>query len=192
MLLAKGLRQVIDIRLTDVLSNVGLTTGAAYNIWESQDDYRRDLAIFVAGNLQWSDELLEKALIDVAEEVTLEQWIKTAGDAYFEAFTTRFDYFIMLQFWGVKDPDEELVDAIREGYRIVHQRLVALFEATIEMYDLDLLSPYTVDDVAVAATAICEGLALRHRFEPDRVETPAGPMFSDLLHRLTKSLTNER
>lgn len=192
ILLAEGLRQVIDIRLTDVLNRVGLTTGAAYNIWDSQDEYRRELALFVAENLGWADDrLIRDSLAEMPTDVTLEQWIKIAGDAYFESFTARWDYFILLQFWGVKDPDEELVAAIREGYDMVHQRLVFLFQATIDLYNLELVEPYTIDDVAVAATAICEGLALRHRFEPERVETDAGMMFSDLMYRVTMSLTSE-
>lgn len=192
LLVADGLRQVIDIRLTDVLELVGLTTGAAYNIWDSQDEYRTELATYVAKNLEWADDrLLRDSLANMPTDVPLEEWITASGNAYFEAFVARWDYFILLQFWGVKNPDEELVAAIREGYDMVHQRLVFLFQVTVEMYDLKIEDPYTVDDMAVAATAICEGLAIRHRFEPDRVTTAAGPLFSDLMLRFFGSLTTD-
>ncbi len=193
LLVADGLRQVIDIRLTDVLELVGLTTGAAYNIWDSQDEYRTELAIYVAKNLEWADDrLLRDSLTEMPTDVPLEQWITAAGDAYFEAFTARWDYFILLQFWGVKNPDEELIAAIKAGYDMVHQRLLFLFQVTADMYSLELEEPYTFDDMAVAATAICEGLAIRHRFEPERVSSAAGPLFSDLMLRFTKSMTEAK
>jgi len=128
-------------------------------------------------------------LADLADDVSLEDWITVAAEAYFEAFTTRHDYFILLQFWGVKNPDPELVDAIKEGYDVVHQRLVLLFQFTVYKFDLELIPPYTLDDMAVVATALCEGLALRHRFEPKRVTSEAGPLFGDVVLRMTRSIT---
>ncbi len=193
LLVADGLRQVIDIRLTDVLELVGLTTGAAYNIWDSQDEYRHELAIHVAKNLEWADDrLLRDSLAEMPTDVPMDQWITAAGNAYFEAFVARWDYYILLQFWGVKNPDPELIEAIRQGYDMVHQRLVFLFQVTSDMYSLELEDPYTLDDMAVAATAICEGLAIRHRFEPERVTTAAGPLFSDLMLRFTRSMTTPK
>ncbi len=178
LIVERGLRDTIDIRLTEVLDSAGMTTGAAYNIWPNQDAYRRSLALHIAETLEWADQRLLGAAIDSLQpEIPLHEWVPLACDFYFSAFVSRWDYYILLQFWGIKDPGDDLVAAINRGYDVVHDSFRSLFQRALEVHDLKMVEPYTLDDLCVMATAICEGLALRHRFQPDRLESEGGHLF---------------
>ena len=178
LIVDRGLRDTIDLKLTEVLEQAGMTTGAAYNIWPNQDAYRRSLALYVAETMEWADERLLGAAIDsLHPDVPLDEWVPLACEFYFSAFVSRWDYYILLQFWGIKEPGADLVAAINRGYDIVHDSLRALFGRALEVHDLEMVDPFTLDDLCVMATANCEGLALRHRFQPERLESEAGHLF---------------
>jgi AcrR family transcriptional regulator len=50
LLLERGVTAGVQhVRLQEVLRTVGLTTGAAYRIWNDQDDFHRDLAVAMVG-----------------------------------------------------------------------------------------------------------------------------------------------
>jgi AcrR family transcriptional regulator len=193
LVVREGLRASIDVRLTDVLDEVGLTTGAAYNIWDSQDHYRRELALYIARNVQWADDrLILEGRSSLPLDLSLDEWVTAVADLYFEAFVSSWDYFILLHFWGVKEPDEELQEALRAGYDIVHQRFMVLFGATLERFGRVVKEPYTLDDLCTLMTAVCEGLALRQRFQPERMDTAGGHLFSAAIRDLTKVYTRPK
>ncbi len=193
LIIEQGLRDTIDIKLTEVLARAGMTTGAAYNIWSSQDDYRRSLALHIAETMEWADERLVGQAIDgLSPDVALDDWITLACDFYFSAFVSRWDYYILLQFWGVKDPGDDLVAAVNRGYDVVHQRFRTLFQKALDVHRLEMIEPHTLDDLCVMATATCEGLALRHRFQGQRLDTEAGHLFTVMTKHLVHGCVRPR
>lgn len=193
LIIERGLRDTIDIKLTEVLTRARMTTGAAYNIWPTQDDYRRSLALYVAETMEWADDRLIGAAGDkLRADIPLDQWITLACDFYFAAFVSRWDYYTLLQFWGIKEPGEELVAAINRGYEVVHDRFRLLFQRALDVHGLEVIEPLTLDDLCVMATATCEGLALRHRFQPDRLETGSGHLFGVMTNRLVSGCLRSR
>ena len=193
LIVERGLRDTIDIRLTEVLARAGLTTGAAYNIWSTQDDYRRDLALYVAETMEWADDRLLGAAVDsLHPDVPLDEWIPLACDFYFDAFVSRWDYYILLQFWGIKDPGDDLVAAINQGYEVVHDRFRILFQRALDVHAMEMIDDLTIDDLCVMATAICEGLALRHRFQPERLQTAGGQLFGVMTNHLVAGCLQPR
>ena len=173
--LRKGLPEAIDVKLKDVLAEVGLTTGAAYQVWPKQADFQRELALYIAANYEFAD---PAAAIDAVSALDVESstphdWVIAVSNAYFPAFVAHQQFFMALQFWGVADPRAELRDAIEAGYDQTHATFVAFYNHALDTYGLRVVEPYTVDDLAVMVTGATEGLALRHRFQPDRLQTAA-------------------
>ena len=190
LVVERGLSPTLDLRLTDVLEEVGLTTGAAYNIWDNQDHYRRDLALHMAKTLEWADErLVEDIRAGWTEDIELDDWTRLVARAYFDAFTSRHDYFVILKFWGIKDIDDELREALSIGYDVVHERFRAAFGQSLGRFKRRPIDPFTLDDVCVLITGACEGLALRQRIQPERLDTAAGHLFAEFVVRLVSDYT---
>lgn len=173
MMLDKGKESPVDIRLLDVVREEGLTTGAAYQIWASQDEFRRDVAIYVASNFEWATPrlIIDQVKELVADDAPREERIRVAGRLYFEAFSRNREYLTVLQLFAVREPSSELTEALRHGYDIVHDGFAHLVESLLAMEGKRVRAPYTIDDLAVLATALTEGLTLRVSVQPDRVRT---------------------
>jgi len=154
-----------------VLERAGLTTGAAYQVWKSQQLFQEDLALFVAREFEWArpNEDRSKLRAMTTDNPSIPEGIKRVAVFYWDAFVSRPEFLMILHFWGVRDPRSELSDAIREGYDMVHQSLKEMFSKTLEVYGLEFREPYSADDMAVAFTAATEGLVLRQHMDPERV-----------------------
>lgn len=175
-LLANGRANPVDIRLSDVLRNEGLTTGAAYQIWQSQDEFRRDVALHLASEFEWAttDVVGERVAEMVAAGATREECLEAAARLYFEHFVANDEYYIVLQLFSVNDPSPELTAALRRGYDLVHQSFLVYLERSFLAQGRRVLAPFELDDLAVLAAALTEGLALRHRVQPERIRTDIG------------------
>jgi len=171
VLLEDGLPEGTNIKLTTVLERAGLTTGAAYQLWKSQSLFQEELALFVAKEFEWArpntDRSKLRAMAD--DRPDLVEGTRRVAIFYWDAFVSRPEFLMILHFWSVRNPREELSDAIREGYDIVHTGLKEMFEVTIKVYGLKFREPYGPDDMAVAMTAATEGLVLRQHVDPERV-----------------------
>lgn len=165
MLSEQGTSERIDVRLSAVLERMDLTSGAAYNIWGSQDEFQNDLAAELATNFAWAGPDLMETSIDVTADPIDE--LRRLADQYFDAFTSSETYFMTLRFWGVKEPSNRLSTAIRDGYALNREAWADFYGLGIEFAGRRFRSPFTIDDLVAAITATTEGCAIRHRFEPD-------------------------
>lgn len=191
LLIKQGVPGRINIKLTDVLKEKGLTTGAAYHIWGSQNEFQEDLAEFIAAEFEWASiDVLPDPSLDL-NEAGSEDRVRALGEAYLNGFRSREEYFIVLQLWGIQNPPEAVSDAIREGYDLVHQGLVALIEANHERSgDRRWKEGFGPDDAATLVSAICEGLALRGRFDDGRLTNEKGQgVFGEALIALLEHFT---
>jgi len=195
LLLEAGRRHVInsglsegldDVKLTNVLKEVDLSTGAAYNIWENQDEYRRELSLYIAENFEWADtSTVLAAIASLPEHSTMDDWVQAVADTYFPLFVANMDFFIVLRFWGVREPTPELTEAVRAGYELTHLGFCQLYTQAFEHYGLQVVAPHTADDITAMVTASLEGFALRHRFQPERVTDENGRLlFTQVLRTI--------
>lgn len=185
LLTEAGPSEFLEVKLIDACKRAGYTTGAAYPIWKSQRGYQRDLAHYVAANFEWAgSSAIEVELLEiVATSSGLEETIRRAAPLYLHTVVTNEDFYIALRFCSVREPSEELSSALLKGYEIVHTSFVELFSGVLELYQRRVRAPFTVDQVTAAITGLTEGLALRHRIEPDMV-TPTFAV-EDHEHRST-------
>lgn len=172
LLRTRGSLEHVDIKLRDACDQAGYSTGAAYPIFNSQPEYQAELARFVASSFDWAgpslfgDQLAE--IIASAEDHV--EAIRRSTQLYLSQFVEQDDFYLALRFWSVRSPSTEMADALSEGYRVVHDEFVELFTGLLAVYGLQLRPPATIDQVTMILTAIAEGLALRHRIDPDAVE----------------------
>lgn len=167
MALAKGALPHIDVRLTEVLGEVGLTTGAAYNIWTSQDEFRTDLAIEVSSLFR--DRTLFSAVADQLEitaDQSLKQHLETLATMILSASNDDLSFFLPLRFWAVHEQPEAIAEALSAGYERCDSILVSIIEQICNSYALTTRDEHSVDEVATMAVACLEGFLLRHRIAP--------------------------
>jgi len=184
-----GLPEGIDVKLTDVLADVGLSTGAAYNIWPSQKAYRQDLSLHIAQSFAWADasELIA-ALERLPGDSTPDDWVREVANVYFPLFVDRLDFFVVLHFWSVLQPRPELVEAIRRGYDEVHEGFKVLYTEAMDRYNVKLIDGYTLDEAITMTTASLEGFALRHRFQPERLVTEGRHLFTETMSLIARAV----
>ena len=177
LLAERGFRDQVDIRLADAVKAAGYTTGAAYQIWKSQAEFQRELALHIVGETgDWAGvetigDDLEAVLLS---EPSFEEMVRAAGGLYMRSFLGREEFYTMLPFFASRERHPDVTEAMRRGYDGVHEDFRLLFAALLELYGRTFREPFELDDLCVSATALAEGLALRHRVDPDRIRDEIG------------------
>ncbi|MEM9611696.1 MAG: hypothetical protein AAGA59_02050 [Actinomycetota bacterium] len=165
----------MDVKLADAVEAVGLTTGSAYKIWQSQDEFQRDVALHLAATFDWAR--ISAVLPSLTGDP--ESWNAwSVANEYFVKFTESTDFFVALQLWGVMDASEELTDSIRSGYAEVTADTKQIVELYLKLNDRTIRSPFTLTDASVALTIATEGAAIRHRFDPEALVSSEPKSFS--------------
>jgi AcrR family transcriptional regulator len=154
-----------------VATRAGRTTGAFFHHWRSQEAYQRDLVAYV----------LDPARISVvaeAEEGILDG-LRSGGDpvqvledtarANFQSM--RADPYIPLwhALWAKHGSDAGVHELLRTHIRSVTASVEALLDAVLTASGRRFRPPFTLEALAVAVTAVAQGLELRVAIEPDRV-----------------------
>ncbi len=183
MLLEEGLPPGINLKLTEVLKQKGLTTGAAYHIWDSQRSFQEDLMTHIAEEFDFAQTTLATeakthrgAVEEVAAQVSedLDEAARSYAIDYFERFRHRPEFYLALQLWGIKEPSAKVTAAVCNGYDSIHRDFVEMFELSLAVAGRRMRAPFTIDEATVAITALTEGLALRQRFNPSITQTESG------------------
>ncbi len=188
MMIDDGATEQIDLRLSSVLDQMGLTSGAAYNIWASQRDFQHDLAHHLVREYSWAGPDRTDTKLDFDAEPTDE--IRRLAELYLESLTDETQYYLTLRFWGVKHPSAELRDSVKKGYAGNHSQWRVFYHVGFDWAGLRMRNGYTMDDFVVMATMITEGAALRHRFEPERLRGADGrSLYSEALVALVEYFT---
>ncbi len=176
--IAVGLR---NVPITDVVARAGRSPGAAYQLWPRQALYHRELALEVVSDEDWADHsvLLEMIAPLLERGAGWHETFEVGARAYLDLLVGSRQFYVLLHFQAAALDDEELRAAMRDGYERLHQGFKGLYEAMMEHFDLQMLPGRSLDDFAVAATALTEGFALRGMVDPDRAtvtvdRTPEG------------------
>ena len=164
-----GLR---NIPVIDAAARAGRSSGAAYQIWHRQADFHRELALSAVQDETWGD---SNVVVEAAGELLINgapmrQALSAAADAYLEHLVGSRSFFVFVHFWAVALDDPEVRDAIKAGYERFHADFVLLYQALLDHYTLEIRPPFTIDDLAVAFSALAEGFALRRGTDRERTD----------------------
>ncbi len=188
MMIDDGATEQIDLRLSNVLDFMGLTSGAAYNIWSSQSEFQHDLAHHLIRQYSWAGPDQNEIKIDFDAEPTDE--IRRLAELYLDSLTDETQFYLTLRFWGVKHPSTEMLESIQSSYRSNHDLWRFFYQVGFEWAGRRMRPGYTLDDFVVMAMMATEGAALRHRFEPKALLDRDGrSLYSEMLVAMVEYFT---
>ena len=194
VLLRDGLPPGFNVKITDVVKEANRTTGAAYQIWKSQQDYRLDLAVHVARSVSYADPTvlvgeLESAF---ATEDDIFGVVKAVGRAYFEHLVSRPEFYISLHFWATADNlPAEVRSAVEEGYSEIQSSFEAFFALVMAYFEVEIVAPHTLETATTAASITTEGMALRYRFAAsDEARQQLVELYVGMLSSQLEAMTN--
>lgn len=194
LLLKTGYEMILDqgpdvgwgIRITEVTKRVGLTTGAAYQIWNGsrtvdgmggQDRFHHDLALYAFDQVIADTRSYNaRRAVDLAEGGTsLDRIIQRVGEdnAIAKAAPNRFACFVALLASAHAEP--ELGDVGRRAYAAVTDSLVDVYRKVFEQFDMEMTPPFTIEQLITAVIALIDGLRMRSLVDPDLSIEPVDP-----------------
>ncbi len=159
---------VQHIRLQEVLRSVGLTTGAAYRIWNDQDHFHRELATEMV-LLRFAPPT-ESAVVATEGADTFEEVIRLAcadhvryvsvfhtdpGSRRSHAFLTALALRTAAGAWP------ELRDASMKRHSDSIDQFTAFYTSMLDRFSMRMRPPLSVRDFAEAMASIGEGFAVR-------------------------------
>jgi AcrR family transcriptional regulator len=154
------------VRLTVVAHRAGVSVGALYHYWESQDDYREDLLDDLFSPERYPPSpVLEMA--DAVEELPLAELVRLGAQVENANLRDNPELRLLFAMWATADPDVN--DKIADQYRAVGERWRAFYQAALARYGLEIRPPFTYATMAAVITALGEGLAVRGSVDPGAV-----------------------
>ena len=156
------------IRLTDVAERAGVSVGALYHYWDSQDDYRDDLLDEVFAPSRF-DPPADGGVDDGLAAIDLVELLRIGTEAELERLRTSPDLRVLMAMWAAADPAIE--PRVAEHFRVVGEDWAAFYEAVFRAHGLEVRPPFTYADVATMLAAVGDGLAVRASIDPGAVAT---------------------
>ena len=160
------------IRLQEVLRSVGLTTGAAYRIWDDQDEFHRDLAVAMVG-LRFAppvasaagaieDVLSSGESLDEVARVAALDFVTYASKFHLEPESRDSHAFITaLALRTAAGAWPELRVASAERHRESIAAFATFYAALLQRFGRRMREPLTIVDFTEAMAALGEGFAIR-------------------------------
>lgn len=176
MLFERGASAGVNhIRLQDVLKRAGLTTGAAYRLWDNQGEYHRDLAVAAT---QWRDEIPLQGVVDAIRDTVerdgpLSEVVRHGTRSHIEGLAGLRRpasgptvegppaFLTTLALRAATYDDPELQAASRARHHATIDMYEGLYRAMMVRYRRRLRPPFTVSHLAAVIAAMGEGFAIQ-------------------------------
>ncbi|GAA2018464.1 hypothetical protein JL107_14850 [Nakamurella flavida] len=154
---------VLHIRLSEVVARVGLTTGAAYRLWDDQRDFHDELAVVA---LRWRDRSLwdrtERAVAPaVAAAAPLTEVLRQGAAANVQTLPDDAGILLVLALRATAHHHAALRRAVAGRRAEAVEAFGRLYLRVMEAYGLRLRPPFTVDHLCAAFTAVVEGFGVQ-------------------------------
>jgi AcrR family transcriptional regulator len=165
--------------LDDVAVAAGLTKGAVYSSFASKEE------LFYALMRERIRERVELVTKAVERQATVRDITRDAGSALAELISSQAEWHLLfIEFWAraVRDPD--LRDEFARERRSARGLIASLLQEQATEASVELPAP--AEQLAVAALALANGIAIEHLADPDTVDTSTfGVILGLLLDGLT-------
>ena len=151
------------IRLSSVLRRAGLTTGAAYRIWDDQVAYQRDLALAaVRYRDRSSNETTAAAVVPTLldPDGSWYEAIRLGAEANLRSYPEDVAFLTMLAIRASSYNDPELVEASRQRHVEAVASYSELYDAVMRWSGRRMRAGFALHDLAGALAAISEGFGL--------------------------------
>lgn len=187
-----------------VAERAGRTTGAFFHQWETQEAFHRELMSYILdpARMPSTAEAAQAITAGLRSGHPADDLLRQAAEANFAG--VRADPYVplWLALWTKHQGDEHITGLLRENYHAVTAQVIPLFAGLLEASGRAMRPPFTVETMAVTATALVQGLSLRAAVDPEAVPaggpdsapdgvTPDWDLFGTLLVELFRAVTEE-
>ena len=160
-----------NVKVADVADRAGVTKGAVYHIWPSQEAYRKDLLARLlehnrqAGVRDMGDILSDQALHGGDPALILERHADFVFDRLKDdpAFFARFSFFVYAA-------DPEVNALLARGDDNMIDDFSPWIERYFQVVDRRIREPFTIALLLTSVNALFQGLCLRYQTSPDLVD----------------------
>ena len=154
---------LMHIKLSDVASEAGLTTGAAYKCWENQESFHYDLGVAAMGwrkrqSIATSVEAI-RGLVD--HQAPWQEVIRVGCQAYLDSCISDPSFVTSIALRSSAGCHSALTDAARDRLTSAVTAFADLYAAMFAVYRRRLRDPYTMDEFALTIAALAEGYVLQ-------------------------------
>lgn len=154
---------VTHVKLNDVATTAGLTTGAAYRCWENQEAFHHDLAVAA---MRRRDRQSIAATVDgirdlVERRASWREVIRAGSVANLESFHNDRSFITSIALRGCSQFDDGLERAGKERLATALDSFADLYGGLLSLYHRRMKPPFTVHDLAAMIAAISEGFVLQ-------------------------------
>jgi AcrR family transcriptional regulator len=154
---------VSHIRLSDAVGRAGLTTGAAYRLWDDQQAFHDELAITA---MRWRDAdstaRTEQAIGPVMTAGgPWQEVIRRGSEANLQTFPDEMAFLTMLALRVSAYRQPELVSASRQRHAEAMQAYGRLYAAVLTFYRRRMRPPFTLEHLCSAFAALAEGFQVQ-------------------------------
>jgi AcrR family transcriptional regulator len=154
-----------------VAERAGRTTGAFFHQWPTQEAFHRDLMSYILdpARIPSTAEAAGAILAGLNSGLPADELLRRAAEDNFAG--VRADPYVPLWFalWAKHAGDEHITELLRGNFRAVTAQVVPLFAGLLQASGRAMRPPFTVETMAVTATALVQGLALRAAVDPAAV-----------------------
>ncbi len=170
--------------LVDVCQQAGMTSaGSAYKIWDTQESFRLALLEYVLESTFHSDSAADDvaAILDQrdASPASLQEVIRVVASHNYQENAQSSVVTKQVALWIAAEHASDLREKLIEHEQRSLQAFTDLYDATITGFGREWVPPFTPEQLAVALSALVQGLALRCHASPDLVPAtvlrPTGP-----------------
>ncbi len=162
------------VKLADVADRAGVTKGALYHIWPSQEAFWNDLL----EHLMDSDQLFGASRMaaigsDLEAASGATPTLREFGNALFDSLRTDPSFFARVSLFSYLD-DDQVRSRLDRSFRASVEQIVPVLDTAIAEMGRRPIEGTDLWDFAVAVAALLDGLCLQFRISPER--TPDVPL----------------
>lgn len=162
----------LPVRLQDAAKAAGLTTGAAYKVWDNQADFQQALGRYVLGEVGRTsvDRLAAAADALIATGAPLDEFIRVLSKVDFETFRDDKDIRLNYVLTGAAARDPNLASAARGIYAEQNGQLSQMYELLLAFHQRKMRPEYQLEDLASVLSVTADGFLLQTMFRGDTVD----------------------
>lgn len=172
MLFEQGVSSPVShIKLQNVLRRTGLTSGAAYRLWDDQSTFQHELAAMATRRLdeQMVVSLIEAVRALIEAKAPLAEIIRVATNQHVEEIFGSHPggpvqgtvVLINIAMRSTAHSSEALREASRQWHVEAVGSYALLYETLQQLGDLAMREPHTMEHFALVVAALAEGFTLQ-------------------------------
>jgi hypothetical protein len=155
------------------------TTGSFYRRWASKGRFLADLARYIVANGRFADggpsERARALVMRLGDITTLGDLIRSGARSEVELLTDDPTFAFQLQMWSIRRRYAWIQDELRESFDEATEGWGDAYELIFRLYGMRLRPGFDGRRLAVAITALVDGMAIRRGIDPDTVDEELFP-----------------